>query len=205
MRIKKNKNDISLEDNNKIVKFIYGGNLDLYWVLYNKNNDGYNSFTITRENYGVYRLFENLFEDIECCNIYDDESLNNWQRVYNKSTYNNLYNKENRTITWYSDETAKDVANYLVIKKEEDIFKLDFYIQTCVDDYDEDFHFDGYIPIRFRNSGSAYDPFNIIFMKMYGNLKYVDDINDVGHQMHIEEYLYEKKRNLVKHRSDYNV
>ena len=47
--------------------------------------------------------------------------------------------------------------------------------------------------IRFRNSGSRYDPFNIVFMRMFLKLQQVDDINDFGHQIHIEEFLYQKR------------
>ena len=41
-----------------------------------------------------------------------------------------------------------------------------------------------------------YDPFNCVFMKMYNNLCEIDDVKDYGHQIHMEEYLYERK--LVK-------
>lgn len=50
--------------------------------------------------------------------------------------------------------------------------------------------------IRFRNSGSRYEPFNMVFMRMFLQLQKVDDISDYGHQIHIEEYLY--KKSLVK-------
>ena len=60
-----------------------------------------------------------------------------------------------------------------------------------------DFNSLGYISVRFRNSGSRYVPFNIAFMDMYNDMKEVDDVTDKGHQLHIEEYLYETKK-LVK-------
>lgn len=51
--------------------------------------------------------------------------------------------------------------------------------------------------IRFRNSGSRYNPFNINFMQMYNSLKEYDPNN---HQIHIEEYLYKqnKLKKLIK-------
>ena len=55
-----------------------------------------------------------------------------------------------------------------------------------------------YIPIRFRNSGSFYNPFNVLFMRMHNKMKKIDDVNDIGHQIHIEEYLYNKQKNLLK-------
>ena len=47
--------------------------------------------------------------------------------------------------------------------------------------------------IRISNSGSRYAPFNIVFMRMFTKLQDIDDINDYGHQIHIEEYLYNQK------------
>ena len=36
-------------------------------------------------------------------------------------------------------------------------------------------------------------------MNMYNNMKYLDDYNDINHQIHIEEYLYrEKNKKLLK-------
>lgn len=221
--------DTIFEEEDKFIRFSFGGNLDLYWSIYNKNknvntNNGVvsNYFIITKENYGVYRLFEKLFDDIENINIFDEQYIpfyieyeenkkeyieekrknieeeKNRYRLLNYSNYNELFNPDNRTITWYSDETAHEVANFLKIKQEEDIFKLEFYTQPYIEGYDKDFHSDDYISIRFRNSGSSYAPFNSIFMRMYNNMSEIDDINDIGHQIHIEEYLHEKKKKLVK-------
>ena len=93
--------------------------------------------------------------------------------IFVSSIYNEeLFDEENKTITWYSDETAHKVANYLKIKKETDCFIINFNIQENIDGYDSDFNSSLYdISIRFRNSGSRYDPFNIIFMRMYERLK----------------------------------
>lgn len=209
---------ILFDEEDKFIRFAFGGNGDLYWSIHNKykNEDNEiksNFFIITKENYGVYKLFENLFLDIENISIFDSEYdtlfyleneedmrvyLEEQYRLFNHSNYNELFNKDNKTITWYSDETAHDVANILKIKKNKDSFKLEFYIQPHIDGYDEDFHSPNYIPIRFRNSGSSYDPFNVIFMRMYNNMRDIDDVNDYGHQIHIEEYIFNKEKKLVK-------
>lgn len=63
--------------------------------------------------------------------------------------------------------------------------------------YDNEYLLDGLISIRFRNSGSRYAPFNRLFMKMFNKLQFLDDVNDYGHQIHIEEYLYNNKRPVV--------
>ncbi len=204
MRISKVENEFGLqifiEEDNSYLSILYGGNLDLYWSIHSnkrtlENDSKTDTFTITKENYKLYNLFENLYNDIKEINIFEDfEEDKDRYRVYNRSNYQELFDEENKTITWYSDETAHEVANYLKIKKETDCFIINFNIQENIEGYDSDFNSSLYdISIRFSNSGSRYDPFNIIFMRMYERLKTIDDTNDYGHQIHIEEYLYAKK------------
>lgn len=211
---------IVLKEGDTLVKFSYEGNLDLYWTIYSKNKE--KEFIITKENYAVYYLFETLYQDIENINLYDNDYVpiyleteeekqeyleiskqqrereKELYRSQNYAHYNELFNPNTKTITWYSDETASEVANYLKIIKEDDIFRLEFHLQQNIKGYDEDFHSAYYTPIRFRNSGSRYDPFNVIFMKMYDELEKVQDSNREGHQIHIEEYLYEENKKLVR-------
>ena len=203
MKVTKEKSEFGLNiflvDGDKYLAFTFGGNGDLYWSIHSKNDiDKHDHFIITKENYAIYSLFEQLFSDIENINIYDEEDDKDKYRIFNYANYNELFDDSTKTITWYSDETAHEVANILTIKKNYDFFKIDFYIQPYIEDYDRDFYSSRYIPIRFRNSGSSYDPFNIIFMRMYNNMREIDDVNDVGHQMHVEEYLYRKTK-LKKH------
>lgn len=168
MKVIKHENEfgliISFKELDKQFDVSFSGNGDLYWTICSENVNDDNNFIITKENYEVYRLFEELFD------------------------------KENNTITWYSDETNHEVANILKIKKENESFELEFYIQPYIEGYDRDFNSLYHIPIRFRNSGSSYYPFNIVFMRMYGKMKQVDNVNDYGHQIHIEEYLYNQSK-----------
>lgn len=200
---------VFVEENDKYLCFTFGGNGDLYWSIRNPGNSGreYSSdiLNITKENYKLYHLFEMLFNDIENINIFDDgeelsEERKNLFTEYNYANYNELYNKEDGVITWYSDEVAREVANYLKIYKEDDLFRVEFNTQKPIEGYDRDFHSSSYIPIRFRNSGSRYFPFNCVFMRMYNNMKNLDDVNDIGHQIHMEEYLYniDKQKRLIK-------
>lgn len=232
MKVIKNKTQfgptILFEENNKFLRFTFGGNGDLYWTIHSKSDNDEKTFVITKENYKVYTLFEQLFSDIENINIFDEENIpfyieteeekyeylknrkkeiereKNKYKLFNHSNYNELYDNNNKIITWYSDETAHKVANILKIKKVEDIFKIEFHTQPYINGYDKDFHSTNYIPIRFRNSGSSYDPFNIVFMRMYNKMNKLDDINDIGHQLHIEEYLYNKKKKLTRNQYKYN-
>ena len=88
-------------------------------------------------------------------------------------------------IEWYSDELPIDITSKLTIKKEDQTFKVLFEKSKK----SQDGIFITY-SIRFRNSGSRYDPFNISFMLMYNTLKEYDTNY---HQIHIEEYLYKVK------------
>ena len=205
---------ISFQEFEKQFDVSFGGNLDLYWTIRSKNDSDCHEFIITKENYEVYKLFEELFDDIENIKIYTEPTIpfyietdeakqeyineleyeKNKYRLYNHSNYNELFDKENNTITWYSDETNHEVANILKIKKEKESFRLEFSIQPYKEGYDRDFNSLNYIPIRFRNSGSSYEPFNVIFMRMYEKMKQIDDINVYGHQIHIEEYLYSQNK-----------
>lgn len=209
---------IFLLDGDKNFSITFGGNGDLYWSIRSKEESSKKEFIITKENYEVYSLFEQLFDDIENIRIFDEidvpfdmededeirEYIINCQRDIdeekcryredNCGNYNRLYDKDNNIITWYSDEAAYEVANILRIKKGQESFKIEFEIQEPKNGFDEDFHTHKYIPIRFRNSGSSYFPFNMIFMKMYNNMKEIDDVNDYGHQVHMEEYLLSLKK-----------
>ena len=193
--------DVLLEEDNKKFEIYFAGNLDLYWNIRSKEESDRHSFTITKENGELYRLFETLYNDIENINIFgvdsytaeEIEEIKDKYRKYNLSRYNELFDKDNKTITWHSDETAYDVSNYLEIVQEDEEFKINFYTQENIKGYDKDFKSDRYIPIRFRNSGSMYLPFNYVFMRMYKELIKLDDVSDYGHQMTIDEYQYVKK------------
>ena len=193
--------DVLLEENGVEFEIYFAGNLDLYWNIRSKEESDRHSFTITKENGELYRLFETLYNDIENINIFGVDSytaeeikeLKDRYRNYNLSRYNELFDKDNKTITWHSDETAYDVSNILKIKKEEDSFEIEFSIQPHINGYDRDFNSPNHIPIRFRNSGSMYLPFNYVFMRMYKELIKLDDVSDYGHQMTIDEYQYVKK------------
>ena len=197
---------VLLKENEKDMKITFLGNGDLYWVFNSENND--NKVSITKENYALYSLFEDLYNDIEDVNIFEKDdsnsdyidSINDKEKYYkyNYANYLKLFDKDNKTIIWHSDEIAYEVSNFVKIKKCIDSFEISFFSQPSIKGYDEDFHSEGYYPIRFRNSGSRYDPFNVIFMRMYYKILKIDDVNDYGHQIHMEEYLYNKQKVLKK-------
>lgn len=214
--------DIHLIEENKTLSIVFAGTGDLHWIIKNNKTDkdeeySYDSFEITKENYQVYSLFEKLFYDIKNINIFDkecefppyvetDEEKKYYleeqelekkgYRMFNMAHYNDLYNDEEKIITWVSDETGFEVANKVLIHKLENRFLIEFKTQPYVEGYERENNFLGIMGIRFRNSGSRYNPFNIVFMRMFRKMQNIDDINDYGHQIHMEEYLYE--RNKIK-------
>ena len=203
---------------NKYMEIFFAGNLDLYWRIYDGTNnidlDGYNvlDFQITKENYALYQLFKDLFKDIITKNIHGDEAFKCEEDILDDekdekyleyfyesmSNYSELISKDKKTITWYSDETSSSVSNYLTIYDNEESFDIKFHTQQYIVGFDKDSRTSHSIPIRFRNSGSKYNPFNIIFMRMYQNLKLIEDVHEKGHQIHMEEYMYEISRKRKK-------
>lgn len=182
------------------------------------------TFIITKENFALFNEFKKLFNDIDNINLYDEDEYIPFEfdtvkekeeyienrrkeheeekRLYrerNHHHYNDLFDKEKRIITWVSDETCFITGNILKIKENSDSYVLEFSTQPFVDGYESDFKTATSIPIRFRNSGSTYYPFNRFFMNMYNNLKDIDDTYDYGHQIDVEEYLYNKDKVLRKH------
>lgn len=200
MKIIKKENEVILIEKEKVLTILLRGNDDLYWEFENKSNNQSpesNYIFITKENYELYNLFNKLYKDIENINISENHTFEEPEKYhrYNLSNYNELFNKEQKTITWYSDEDLRKIASILKIKKLENSFKLEFLSQNPIEN-----HFPKEIQIRFRNSGSYYKPFNIVFMKMYNKLQEIEDIHDINHQYHIEEYLYIKEKNKVRKR-----
>lgn len=201
--------DIVISEGDKNLTILFGGTGDLYWML--RSSDPYDdsdhlSFSISNENYALYEAFKNLFIRIENIDLYEDRTfpryINTKEEIElylkkeresfertNKGHYHELFDKLNKTITWYSDETSHKVSNYVVIRMNKTSFDIDFYSQPHIWGYEREFNRKGVLSIRFRNSGSRYEPFNAVFMRMFHELQNIDDVNDEGHQIHIEEFL----------------
>jgi len=193
---------IDIFDDNKILTITFWGNLDLYWYLKSEEKREVDTFEITKENYFLYSLFDILYNDIVNCNlfkVYEEElsfvnSIKELQMIYNRKEnlnkvfseyeeYKRLYN--GKYICWYSDDDSIEDANYVKIIKKEDKYVLEFFSNFKSSTL--------WLSntIRFRNSGSRYMPFNMIFMNMYNSLCSSEyDEN----QIHIEEYLYKTKK-----------
>ena len=206
-----------IKKDNMIFNIYFNGNLDLYWNIQDCYKDRADfdaryeetkketmkTFTITKENYFLYSLFEELFIDIETLDSYNstldmelrncetkDEIKESFSRqkehiesLKTSDAYKRLYH--NGIIEWLSDDDPDDIASLVTIKKENEEFILNFK-KSREDRWTSRPTF----AIRFRNARSQYFPFNGLFMKMFNKLK---DYEPEFHQVHIEEYLYQKK------------
>ena len=108
------------------------------------------------------------------------------KQAKNCHSYEKLF--QNDIIKWYSDDMPLENASSLEIKKQEDTYSITFFQGK------EEYDFPTY-SVRFRNSGSRYHPYNFAFMSMYNALSEYDSNY---HQIHIEEYLYNKKLQKLK-------
>ena len=179
---------------------MFGGNLDLYWYYWPEENYKdwplAKTFTISKENYFIYQKLDELYKNIKEQKPYQSKDENvstvfDSSKLINESprsqySYKNLF--QNDIIKWYSDDAPLEEASMLEIKYQEDKYIITFHQGK------EDFGFPTYA-IRFRNSGSRYEPYNLAFMNMYNSLS---EYNPNYHQIHIEEYLYNKKLRKLK-------
>ena len=119
-----------------------------------------------------------LFEELNSRNSNESKKVD---YAYEKLFQNNI-------IKWYSDDAPLEEASRVEINKLEEAFTITFYQGK------EEYDFPTF-SVRFSNSGSRYHPYNFAFMNMYNGLSEYDPNY---HQIHIEEYLYNKKLQKIK-------
>ncbi len=219
--------DYEFLEDNKVLRIIFGGNLDLYWSLdTNKSyttyeeaiKELYDTFTITKENYQIYSLFKKLLDDIKNANVYtpmcdteltEDDELIELPPTYDEILRTKRLNEElkrreayqrindGEAITWHSDEEPYDIADVLRMSEVDDCIILEF-LRPELTGEKMGIRSPSSISIRFRNSGSYYNPFNIAFMNMYRELQKFDPEYDREfHQIHIEELQHTLKRSSI--------
>ena len=182
-----------------IFGIMFGGNLDLYWYYWPKENiidwPLFKTFTITKENYFLYQKVNELYENIKEQKPYQkieplllvEQDLKNSNELKKRDyAYEKLF--QDGIIKWYSDDAPLEEASRLEINRLEESYTITFYQGK------EEYNFPTF-SVRFRNSGSRYNPYNFAFMNMYNNL---GEYDPNYHQIHIEEYLYSKKLQKLK-------
>ena len=215
--------DFHIEKDNQRLGIVFGGNGDLYWILDNNKIDSVSYeeykkelespyqdiFIITKENYFIYQIFDELIQDIEESRIYlpttnelelefvffgeekKETSVDRCNRLNkeHKSYYRYKLLFEDGIICWHSDEHIYEDADRVKIYRLNDEIILEFS-RPPVKREEYIYRMPGNTGVRFRNSGSTYDPYNIIFMRMFQKLQ---EYTPEYHQIHIEELEYQKR------------
>lgn len=187
--------DFELEKGEKVLNIYFGGTLDLYMSL----SDGKKllpgksrsiTYDITKEDYEIFTLFESLYEEVIIGDVFGSKDRNNFtidERLLEQ--YKSLVD-DDKNICWISDDDSQEVEDRVIISKvDEDTYRLTF--KRNDKQKESGFKNPFGISVRFRNSGSAYYPFNCIFMRLFNRLQ---EIDPEYHQIHIEEYQYQKKK-----------
>lgn len=159
----------------KKLKIIYSGNGDLYISLYNKGvkytkSEDKEEFEITKEDFSLYTLLEDLYERINTGKIFDDEDeiFDLPKHFQSFDASNSGLINDNGEIEWFCDDYPMGVGDSLKIIKEEDKYKLVFERHNA-----EEMKNRNCLSIRISNSGSRYRPFNSCFLNFYDKLQYI--------------------------------
>ena len=147
MEIKKERSDVGtldiriIESEDKHLDITFGGTGDIYWILDNQEvadveeDPMYDTFTIPASETDIYKIFEELYDDLINGNIYYPEQLPSYylaidpaaqekenkrceksnKEIKESSRYKALVN--NGFITFYSDEELKTNAEIVRISK----------------------------------------------------------------------------------------
>ena len=150
-----------IRNGDSILSMEYGCNNAIYWNLDNPTkeldyDDAFElDFDIKKEDRKIYNLFEHFYSNLKKANN-QEEQLNN------------------NELKMYSEEVDLQVANYVIIKKDNDVIKLNFFTQKPIDGYKKDFGSTMHIPIKIDSSSNMYFPATL----MFDDLLHLDDIID---------------------------
>jgi len=205
MNIEKTKNmmgsyDFCLTKKDKTLKIIFAGNLDLYFMLSNGKMLPYKQnvslfFDIDKEDNEIFELFDSLYKDVISGNVFGKDAL--FETYYDPKKYTESFEysllvDENFNINWVSDDGPLELEDSLTISKiDDDKYRLIFNRNDKPLDFG--FKSSNYINVRFCNSGSRYNPFNCVFMRMFNRLQEIDNehIQDLSN---IPVYIRERKK-----------
>lgn len=166
--------DIHFKNESKIFSMCFMNVGDLFWFI--NKSEPYSTketFDIPSTERDVYQLFDELYSSISNCKTIDEKENEYLNR---KLSERNLFDTNTKTIEWHSDATYFDSDDVVKIIKEEDNYHLEF---TRPEKYEDPYHMGSgkIISIRFRNSGSYYEPFNNAFMNMFNNAQKLKERN----------------------------
>lgn len=198
-------NEYVLSQDNLAFKMYYGGNLDLYWEIRNKEVNGDNfetyeekslEFIISPDDSEVYSTFSHLIDNVISTAKYvcDEEEKEEKELMNNLDELVSFEDEEekeeelkahelmvrNSVVVWHSDDDEIDRANFVTLTRINGNILLTFRKGIMEEDIP------GVIPIRFRTSGSRYAPFNKFFMRHFQEIDRV--VNDLDkEQQHMRK------------------
>jgi len=179
----------------------FEGNLDLYWYYSCKweelKNKEKKCFRITETDGFFYKILLELYESVKNYQIYDYSDFSKEYiedlklRLMENDKHNTQKLLKNGKIDWHSDDGYYEDASRLLIELDNGDIIITFV--KGITELERPTY-----TVRFRNSGSRYDPFNVCFMRMYNslveNVKYLDEQNEEYHQISIKEYMLTRKK-----------
>lgn len=177
--------EYSLIQNNLKFKMYYGGNLDIYWEIQNMDVDAENfesyeekplEFVIEPQYYEAYSIFFKLLRNVKSSakKMQDEAQRAKREKMEEEDVV--VYVNDDETaesyelivkdgvVVWYSDEDSIENANFVTLTQVNGNILVTFRKGNMEND------FPGSIPIRFRNSGSRYNPFNKYFMECFSDI-----------------------------------
>ena len=158
---------IMLKKENSYMEILLGGNLDLYFKFYSRVG---NTFEINKDD-NVYQSFLDLYNKIKDNNVfevnkneildvtpeeveYQYDLMNELnERAKSRGHYKELFKNEIVTFKTDSSDVSKD---YMKIEKDDENIKFTFNNYASI--------------VKVCNSGSYYDPYNILFMQCFSDL-----------------------------------
>ena len=169
---------------------------DLSFAFFSESTKGnVRVFPITREDYQVYKAFENFYFSLINCDIYqvseedkeecltdeDISSLEEETLIRNKilrdsSIYSQVMSSD--VPTWYSNDDVLENANSLSLISDGD----NFYVKFCTPN---DFTSTCDVKVNILNNGK-YNPFHLPFDRLYDDLESYDHNY---HQVHFDELI----------------
>lgn len=160
----------SIKTNEGEFNISFENNLDLYWSYFSEESmldcEDIKKFTITKEDLFIYSAFLDLYNALKSRKPYLNISWDNDKKFKNKKDIYSYCPYEKGIIEWKSDDYLYDEAASVSIIKEKDSFKVIF--KKGKNEFFKTFS------VRFRNSGSRYNPYNATFMSMYHKLQEYD-------------------------------
>lgn len=183
----------------KVMKWFTDRSGDLYWALFTKNinQDGIYEFNIGIQNYKLYKLIDNLYNDFKNGEMFYQTQIDS-ELKYNAATLNKhqavrdlvrqIYNTNTNEITWYSDENNKSKTNSVKIIKADNRFVIRF----------SDVIHGKLVRVCFNKNRSYYGPCSLPFIRAYEEIHKIKD----NYETSFDEYFNYVKPSLENKQVD---